>query len=327
MQIYTNNAGISLPLAVFLASDDYDYESGVISVTSLMRPIRQLILGYRVPREENPVDVSALVASRMGSAIHTAIEKAWLTNKDKALADLGYPQHIIDRVLVNPTDEELAAVVNPITVYMEQRAYKEIMGYKISGKFDFVAEGRVEDFKSTSVYNYINQSNAKKYPIQGSLYRWLSPHIITKDFMKIHYVFTDWSKVDALSRPNYPPQRVMTQEFKLMSLEETERYVMSRLALINKYRDEDEINIPHCTDEELWRKPASWKYYKDPNKTSGRSTKNFDNATDAFARFRDDGGTGVVLEVKGQVSACKYCNAFNICTQKDQLIVSGDLVL
>lgn len=31
--------------------------------------------------------------------------------------------------------------------------------------------------------------------------------------------------------------------------------------------------IPECTDEELWRSPTKYKYYSDPNKTSGRSTK------------------------------------------------------
>jgi hypothetical protein len=50
-------------------------------------------------------------------------------------------------------------------------------------------------------------------------------------------------------------------------------------------------------------------YWKDPAKTEGRSTKNFDNKNDAYMRLSEDGHVGVVKEIKGQVSACKYCPA------------------
>ena len=60
---------------------------------------------------------------------------------------------------------------------------------------------------------------------------------------------------------------------------------------------------------------------------TGRSTKNFDNRHDAYIRLAEDGNVGIVVEVRGQVNACKYCAAFNICTQKDEYLKSGDLVL
>ena len=203
---YTNSSNIPLALAVFLATDDYDYEPNVISATSLLKPIRPLILAKRVPKSDMQVDVSSLVSSRMGSAIHAAIEKAWL-NPTQALKMLGYPERVWSKVVINPTEVK----DGDIPIYMEQRAYKDVMGLRVSGKYDFVAEGKVQDFKSTSVYTYLNQTNKDKYILQGSIYRWLNENIITRDTMDIHFIFTDWNKKDSVSNKDYPPNRVHTQ--------------------------------------------------------------------------------------------------------------------
>lgn len=316
---YTNNQNIALPLAVFLATDHYDYQPNTLSATTLLKPTRQIVLGQRLESKDNVVDIADMVSSRMGTAIHTAIEQAWL-NPNQALKALGYDEETIKRIKVNPD------TVNPndIPVYMEKRSQKNLLGFTITGKFDFVADGRVHDFKSTSVYNYLNQTNAEKYSLQGSIYRWLNPDIITKDEMNIHYVFTDWQKAESLRNPAYPSARVLTQKYPLLSLQETEEFIKDKLTSILDHKDSHELDIPMCTDKELWRKPTVWKYYKNPNST--KSTKNFDNPTEAYARYNDDGCVGLVKEVKGQVSACRYCPAFLLCTQKDDLIANGDLV-
>lgn len=326
MAQYTNELQIPLALAVFLATDDYDYETGVISATSLIKPVRQLILPKRMKPEEIVIDISSLVSSRMGSSIHSGIEKAWL-DPIPALKALGYPKKVWGNILINPTKELLAHNPAAIPVYMEQRAYKEILGFRVSGKYDFVAEGKVQDFKSTSVYTYMNQTNVEKYILQGSIYRWLNPDIITEDTMMIHYIFTDWSKASALQNKDYPQSRVLTQRLKLLSIQETEQYILNKLTEYKQYLNSPENEIPHCSEEDLWRKDSVWKYYRDPSKMNGRSTKNFDNRHDAYIRLAEDGNTGIVVEVRGQVNACKYCAAFNICTQKDEYLKSGDLVL
>ena len=49
--IITNNHGISLPLAVWLLHDDYDYvkDENYISATSLLKSTKQIILSKRIP--------------------------------------------------------------------------------------------------------------------------------------------------------------------------------------------------------------------------------------------------------------------------------------
>lgn len=81
-----------------------------------------------------------------------------------------------------------------------------------------------------------------------------------------------------------------------------------------------------CDDDELWRSEPVFKYYKNPAKTL-RSTKNFELKQEAMLRFVEDGSVGVIREVPGQVTACKYCPAFAACSQKDALIKSGDLLM
>lgn len=324
MRKYTNHAQIPLALAVFLAEDNYDHEEDVVSATTLLKPTRQVVLAKRVPKEDRLVDIESLIASRVGTAIHDAIERAWKSGKlEETLLALGFPSRVAKRVKVNPTQLEVDAGCIP--VFMEQRAYREIEGVKISGKFDFIGEGSVQDFKSTSVYTYINQTNKEKYPLQGSIYRWLNPELIHQDFMYIHYIFTDWSGAKAKSEKGYPQSRVLSQKYNLYSMEEIEAFIRQRVLLIKKYMEAPEHEIPECTDEDLWRKETVWKYYKDPEKLS-RSTKNFDNKHDAMRRFVEDGSVGAVREVKGNVGACKYCDAFPVCTQKDRLIEDGSLI-
>lgn len=326
MRKFTNHEQIPLALAVFLASDSYDHEEDVISATTLLKPIRQVVLAKRVPHEDKLVDIAGLVSSRMGTAIHDAIERAWKSgNLPEQLIALGYPRRVAERIRVNPTKEEVEAGCIP--VYMEVRSYREIEGIKISGKFDFIGDGSVQDFKSTSVYTYINQTNATKYPLQGSIYRWLNPELVTQSFMYIHYIFTDWSAAKAKSEKGYPKSRIVSQPYDLLTMEQTEQFIRQRVLLLKKYFEAPEHEIPECTDEELWRKETVWKYYKDPNKIDGRSTKNFDSKAEAFARFAQDGSSGAVREVKGGVGACKYCDAFTVCTQKDRLIADGSLIL
>ena len=325
MTQYLNTSQVPLSLAVFLASDSYDHEENVISATTLLKPIRQVILSSRIAKEDQSVDLIQMLPSRMGSAIHDAIETSWTTNYDRAMAALGYPKKIIERVIINPNqEEELPDWAIPI--YLEQRAYKQVGKYRVSGKFDFVGEGFLEDFKTTSAYTYIRGSKDEDFILQGSIYRWLNPKIITRDQMAIQFIFTDWSKAKAMADPKYPKQRTVRKVFDLKSVSETDRYVHQRLHLIDQYWDTPEHSLPQCSDAELWRSDPVFKYYKNPDKLS-RSTKNFDSRQEAYIRLAEDGGKGTVIERPGEVTACKYCSGFSLCSQKDLLIERGELQL
>ena len=150
MTIYTNNTNIPLSMAVWLATDSYDYsdDPNQISATSLLKPIRAIVLARQNKELDKVAEISGLVASKMGTAIHDSIEASWLSDKlQDTLKALGQSDKVIKRIKVNPLPEELEE--DTIPVYMEQRVSKDLLGFKISGKYDFVINGRLEDYKTT----------------------------------------------------------------------------------------------------------------------------------------------------------------------------------
>ena len=112
MTKYTNNEGIPLALAVLFVTDNYDHseESNTISVTTLLDSVRQIILGMRATGEGTK-DVSDMVASCYGTALHSALEQAWLDPYD-ALESLGYPKKIWEQFTINPSDFDVKLFVS-----------------------------------------------------------------------------------------------------------------------------------------------------------------------------------------------------------------------
>lgn len=326
MRKFTNVQNIPLALAVFLATDNYDHDPDpkTISATSLIKPIRELILSERVEEKHTVTDIASAIHSSFGTALHDGIEQAWCNNYQTAMKDLGYPDSVIDAIVINPPeDQPLAPDVSP--VYLEQRRYRDLDGFRISGKFDMIADGELKDFKSTTVYTYIHKTKEEAYQLQGSIYRWICPELLTSDFIEINYIFRNWEGYKT-SDKNYPPRQLMAQRIPLLSLADTERYIKDKLREYVKLHGAPQSEIPLCTPKQLWQSASHWKYYKNPDNRK-RSTKNFNTLQDALIRNSADGNVGVVIEKQGDVSACKFCNAFSVCEQKDELIANGLLVL
>lgn len=321
----TNNQDIDPVLAVWLLHDEYDYDDtpNYISATRLLRPLKHIVMAPRVPNELKEMDVADLIARSSGNAYHAAIERAWKTGRHRALKLLGYPEDAINRILVNPEPSELTP--DTIPVYIEQRIKREIDGFIVGGKFDMVLEGLLRDNKSTSAYTWVYGGRDEEHKLQGSLYRWLDPKKITEDFIRINYIFTDWQVAQAKQNPKYPQKKLETKDIKLMSLKETEEWIRWKLSMVTKYAKAPEEQIPECSDEELWRSAPKFKYYSDPNKTDGKSTKNFDDIVAARTFMTNEkGGKGIVKTVPGEVKRCGYCDIYPICHQKDRYFNGTD---
>ncbi len=334
-----NRSNVGLSVAAWLAHDRYDHNDDpkAISATSLLKPIRELVLGQRLEAKHVIIgDVIGNVASCIGTAIHNGIEDTWISGAYKqSLFDLGYPKRVINMIRVNPTPQELVQYVKDdieiLPIYTEKRTNKTIQGWTLSGEFDFCGEGDLEDFKSTKVYTYIHETNNDAYAWQGSIYRWLNPKIITGDYIKIQYIFTDWKAFELLKDPkHYPPEPALEKSFRLKSIKETERFITNKLIMITKLADAPQSEIPECTKDELWQKETVWKYYKNPASAGvagKRSTKNFDTNIEAIERKNADGNVGKIVEVKGEITKCKYCSVVLLCEQKDIYLANGSLIL
>ena len=323
----TNNAKLNVSMAAWLAADTYDYDPTAISATALLKPIKSIILRSRVSNvvKVDP-DVQEFVKSRTGTSIHDSIELVWrdpvllerVLRKLDSTAHLFTPDVCLDDVVaINPTEPSDL----PIVVHLEQRAYKKLGEHNISGKYDFVFNGKVEDHKSTSTYTYVKGLKAEDYILQGSIYRWLSPEIITSNEVDINFLFTDWKKGEAARNPKYPQSPTMTVSFPLMSIEDTEDWVRNRIQTVHSLQNAPEEQMPECTKLELWQDDSVFKYYADPTKTV-KATKNFTDAASAY-EHKATKGKGVVLEVAGKAVFCSYCPASPVCKQYQALVESG----
>lgn len=311
MPQYSNIHKISLPLAVWLATSEYDFEPSErsISVTSLMRSARQTILSARLQAgEDNLEDISNLLASRMGTAIHGSVEASWINNYKVALKSLGTPQKVIDRIKINPevwTEDDLP-------VWLELRTSKEIDGWNISGCADMIMEGAVHDVKSTGIFAYTTGSMNNKYRLQLSMYRWLNQDKVTEDMGYIQYIFKDWSKLTASFTAGYPQLPVLQQPIPLLSLRDTEQYIQDKLIELNTYWDAPQEELPLCSAEDLWSDKPKWQYFVKIDAT--KATKNFDTQGEAYS-WAASKGKGYVKYKEGNARACNYCSARDSCSQ------------
>lgn len=327
---YTNNTNLSLYAQVFLATDWYDKEVAGLSVTTLLKPVRQVVLSRRVPAEAQIADLEGEIPSRNGSAIHDGFERAWKNPKlPEVMASLGLPPGMIRKVRVNPSPEEVAKG-GIIACYTELRSSVMINGIKVTGQFDFIGDGLMEDLKNTSTFKFMS-TDGLDYVKQCSMYRLMNQSKVTKEHMNITFNFTDWSRRDFRMRPDvYPPARMVTKRYNLMSVAETQSWAEGRVTELIRCLNLPEPQLPLCTPKELWQTESVYKYYAKPENAhlpNSRSTKNFPSRREAEAYMASKKGVGAIIEKKGGVKACLYCAGFSLCTQKDALIASGDLVL
>lgn len=323
---FINDASIPPLLAGWLSIDDYDYnpDAKTISATTLLKPLRQVVLSKRyLASPEARINLTSLIPSRIGTAIHDAIEKAWTNNLSQILANLEVPMALRPHYLINPDPEQLTNKSKAI--YLEQRLERMIGDWKVTGKFDAVLYKQLNDIKYTSVYSYFSESKAEDYAIQGSIYRWLNPELITSNTIKINFVFNNWDKKSAY-KPDYPKSPCAEKEYELYEEEDTGLWIQERIELFEKYFDAPESEIPECSRDDLWVEGSVWKYYKNPESRK-RSTANFDSQDDALARWTADGQIGVVVEIMDEPRACRYCEGAALCKQKDKYVEQGILKL
>ena len=321
---FTNTAGIPPLLAGWLSIDEYDYcaDAKTVSATTLLKPLRQMILSKRYRALDSAtIDVSTLVASSIGTAVHDSVERIWKQHLPQILINLGIPKALHAKYVINPT--QLEKGMRPI--YLEQRNTRMCGEWTVSGKFDAVIDGEVNDIKFTGTYSYVSESKGDDYAIQGSVYRWINPDIIIKPTIRINFLFGDFDKKEAY-KPNYPKAASAEKQYELYEVEDTGNWIAERIQLIQKFILAPEPELPECTPDDLWMGAPTFKYYKNPEKRS-RSTANFDTEEEALARKIADGNVGVIVTVLAEPKACYYCDGFALCSQKNAYIEQGILKL
>ena len=318
----TNKKNLSLPMAVLFSHQDYDYDNSekTLSATRLMKPLRAIVLNMITDSLDGESDLTDFIPAVFGSAVHSFAEDGWKDRATvvKAMKAMGIREETIRKIVINPKEMQDGS----IPIYVEKRSSREINGWTIRGKFDGCVDGKLFDYKTQSVWAQIFGSNDEDYKLQGSIYKWLNPTIVFADNISIEKIFTDWSSSKARADSNYPQLRVMSKDYELMSLQETENWIVSKLAQIDANLNKEEKDIPQCKESELWMSESIWKYYKKPG--AARATKNYKSVDEANKRLAKE-GCGEIVSFPGEVKRCKYCNVQPVCSQASKYIEQGRL--
>lgn len=280
----------------WLINDDYDhnYQPNTISATSLLKPIRVLLLTQR-HGDKFEIDASELIASKYGNAIHDSIERIQTPGVSK--------------------EERIRRTINVSGV-----------DYTVTGKYDLlVKEGNnytLRDIKSTSVWAQIHGGKDEDYRGQLSIYKWLlSPEKTINDIAYIDFYFTDWQSSKAKMEENYPKHRIHAgHKIDLLPLELTEKAIRNKIANILLHQDTPDNDLPECTRKELWQTDDSWAVYKEGNKKASKVCKTLAEAEEYQNNRKIEGS---IQHRPGEVKRCKYCPAIFACNQAQRFISEG----
>lgn len=289
---FTNKLNYPQYIVDWLSNDSYDYDVTplTISATTLMKPTQAYILSSRYS-DQLEIDISELISSRFGNAVHDSIERIQTEGVSK-----------------------------------EQRIKKtiEVDGtvWTVTGKYDLLVHENgvytIRDIKTTSVWAYIYGGKDEDYKTQLSTYRWLlTPEYNVNPIAYIDFFFTDWQSSKAKTEDKYPPGRLHPgHKIDLLPIDEMEAIIKNKLRELMKYEKTADKDLPECTKKELWAEDDSYAVFKIGNK---RATKVCDSKEEAEEYQKNNKISGYIQHRPGKVKRCKYCSAAPFCKQFERL--------
>jgi len=268
---------------VALATRDY-YSKGKVdySVTELISPPRvQRLRKQHV--EEMETDVSDMLWQLLGSALHVVAERGQAEGHTT-----------------------------------EERLFTEINGVTMSGAIDIQREtpdGLVlADYKFTSAWAV--RQEKPEWEQQLNMYAWLVRRVKARPVsgLQIVALIRDWSRREAMIKPEYPQSPVHMVNLPVWDQETAEQFILDRIGHHNdgKVAIDLEEDLPRCTDEDRWIRSTTYAVKKEGRKTA---IKVFDNEVEAQARAEVE--KGFVETRKGEAIRCSgnYCGVNQWCTQ------------
>ena len=273
----TNRLGLPQPIYDAVANDDYDPGDSQITVTQLLSPPRQVRL-IQVWPDAIEEDVADRIWSLLGQSVHTILERADTTG---------------------------------IT---EQRLYTDVLGWKVSGRFDRIAafDEVMQDYKTASVYEVksgIREEREQQLNLLAHLAR-LAGYEIEK--LQAVFILRDWSKRRAARERGYPGRQVVVFEIPVWSETRCLEFLEQRVRM----HQEAVHVLPHCTDEDRWISENVWAVRKPQNKKAmnGGLHDTPEGAADWAAKnapldFKIDFRPGESVRCES------YCLASQVCEQ------------
>lgn len=302
---FTNHTGLPMEHCIFAGFHSTLYSGGAprvgkLSTTTLIGPLRKAIYGMLQPESTEPQEISTLLASAKGTAMHQG-----MTNALTAYGS-GY--------------------------VCEQRIETEVDGWIISGEFDILTpDKQIKDLKFVSNYNlkklqedmlilqpgmsleemYEQTPTYFKYQAQLSVYYYLLNDPEVKPYASILFMINNGSDMGKFKVD-------FEVTFPLWPREATQEFIENRVAIIKQHLADG--TLPLCSDAERGYSPAEYKLQR-VSPTNGQLTTVRGSKFDNYTKFREfvvaKGKLGDVEQItEAKHTLCNYCNYSSICTQE-----------
>ena len=279
----TNQFNLPAPFVNIAKNPSYSKGKAHISATSLLNSPKIVSL-LKKHDDELEQDVSDMIWSIFGSAVHNVLEKG---------ADA---QNIV-----------------------EQRLSTEVSGWVLSGAIDLQhvePDGiNIKDYKTTSVWAVMNDK--PEWEQQLNIYAYLVS-VNKKQPIKslqIVAILKDWSKREAERKTDYPQRNVALVDIPLWTFEEQDAFIKGRIEKhgLAEFAMEMGDELPDCTPQEMWEKPPVWAVIK----VGGVRAKSLHDTSSMAAIALEEAGQGYeIQERKGDRTRCKdYCLVNKWCKQ------------
>lgn len=264
----TNKMNLPDGIVRAVVNDPYTRGNSDISVTQLIGPPYQRKLRETVEEIE---DVSDRIWSLIGQSVHTILERAY--------AGKGF---------------------------VEERLYMDVLGWKVSGQFDVIEDGCLQDYKVTSVWA-VKGATKIEWEQQLNLLRLLAVRNgmdITS--MRIIAILRDWSKGKAKTA-DYPEVQVVPVDIPMWTLEQAEAYMRERVLA------HQDAMPPPCTAVERWQTDDVFAVMKNGRKSA---VKLHDDNFAAAEHAATLGSGHTVVHRPGAYRRCAdYCSVSHSCPQ------------
>jgi hypothetical protein len=275
----------NLPQTFMNVAQRPEYTKGKahVSATELLNSPRIVQLRKKYDNQIE-VDVSDMIWSIIGTAIHGVLEKGQDAN------------HIV-----------------------EQRLHSVFDGWNLSGAIDLQivhADGiEINDYKNVGVWSVMNEKI--EWEQQLNIYAWLVETVKKAPVVKLAIVaiVRDWNRRDAKSRQGYPQSQVVTIPVNLWSMEEREEFIRNRIHAHSEglFAMETSEVLPLCSPAEMWEKPTTYAVKKEGAARAKSVHAEKEEAEEALEKA----GKGYILEVReGDRTRCSsFCPVSEFCDQ------------
>jgi len=272
----------------YTADDDEEYD---YSVTTIVAPIQQTILARKNKNNLVVRDVTDFFWSFLGSIAHQVLEEGW--------------------------HQSLNSIV-------EKRLYIDVLGLRISGKFDCYGNEEIRDYKSTKVYK-VTKGDYEDWEKQLNVYAYFcEENGYPVKAIRIIALLFDWKEHEGYKK-DYPPAPIQVIKIPFWRKERQRKYIESRVKKLLRASEMDDLTLAHtypCSKKEMWQNVKNVSIKKKGNKVATRSFKTEKEAQAVFNEsYKEKKGYEVITNYSPRKRCFKFCPVANHCPQHKQLCI------